>query len=425
MPSLEELGRKVKAKYPEYADIPDLELGRKVKLRYPEYDQFNGSEADQPKQGGLLKTAVNALPVAGATVGSLVGAPFGPVAQRAGAAIGGGGGEAFRQVAGGIGELTGHPIEGVQVPETSGEAIKQILGQGAVGAATELGGQYTGKFLGAAGQRLLGTAVGRSALKSVAKRFPGLDVPAIMQREGIPVGRTLGVSKKGSEIAAKKVAEKSAVVNSLLQQAEGAGHRVATGDVLRPVLQYAADLEKKPASAATAKAIRDFISEDVLKHGASMTPTAANQLIQDAQEIGFQALKELDISAPAKRQYTVQLQRAGNAALKNIPQYGSEIARAKSRLQGVLGARMAAELGERAGGGRIRTLAAPAAVGAGAASFGGGNPAERATRGIGAAAATRALTGPSALSSLAFLLSNPLLAPLLTLGVRTGIQEAR
>lgn len=44
MPTLDELGQKVKAKYPQYKDVPDAELGAKVKAKYPDaYKDFSGT----------------------------------------------------------------------------------------------------------------------------------------------------------------------------------------------------------------------------------------------------------------------------------------------------------------------------------------------------------------------------------------------
>ena len=40
MPDIRELGRRVKAKYPEYGDLSDEEVGRRVKAKYPEYSDF-------------------------------------------------------------------------------------------------------------------------------------------------------------------------------------------------------------------------------------------------------------------------------------------------------------------------------------------------------------------------------------------------
>ena len=40
MPTVEDLGKLVKTKYPQYGSIPDADLGRKVKAKYPQYAQF-------------------------------------------------------------------------------------------------------------------------------------------------------------------------------------------------------------------------------------------------------------------------------------------------------------------------------------------------------------------------------------------------
>ena len=40
MPTIIDLGQKVKAKYPEYTDMSDEEVGRRVKAKYPEYSDF-------------------------------------------------------------------------------------------------------------------------------------------------------------------------------------------------------------------------------------------------------------------------------------------------------------------------------------------------------------------------------------------------
>lgn len=78
MPSVSDLGQKVKAKYPgTYDDLPDDEVGRRVKSRYPgSYDDFVDTAPQQPSQPerkpnvlssllsgagkGLAKTIVNA-----------------------------------------------------------------------------------------------------------------------------------------------------------------------------------------------------------------------------------------------------------------------------------------------------------------------------------------------------------------------------
>src|SRR3990167_5037432 len=59
MPTILELGQKVKVKYPQYSDMSDLELGQKIKSRYPnEYADFSDEELE--KEDGFFKTLVKA-----------------------------------------------------------------------------------------------------------------------------------------------------------------------------------------------------------------------------------------------------------------------------------------------------------------------------------------------------------------------------
>ena len=76
MPDVAELGRKVKAKYPQYADLPDAEVGRRVKAKFPgAYDDFTDAPAAQPpaeEPGFFSRTASNigtGLQRTGATLG--------------------------------------------------------------------------------------------------------------------------------------------------------------------------------------------------------------------------------------------------------------------------------------------------------------------------------------------------------------------
>lgn len=60
MPTIIELGQKTKAKYPEYADMSDIDVGKKVKAKYPtEYADFTdvSETVEKPKSNVLEKTA--------------------------------------------------------------------------------------------------------------------------------------------------------------------------------------------------------------------------------------------------------------------------------------------------------------------------------------------------------------------------------
>lgn len=64
-----DLGRKIKAKYPEYSHIDDAELGRRIQAKYPEYANFT----DVPG-GGFAP-----LHISGALSGPPEPSPEGPV----------------------------------------------------------------------------------------------------------------------------------------------------------------------------------------------------------------------------------------------------------------------------------------------------------------------------------------------------------
>ena len=49
MPTIIDLGQKVKAKYPEYTDMSDEEVGRRVKAKYPEYSDFEDIKTTEPR----------------------------------------------------------------------------------------------------------------------------------------------------------------------------------------------------------------------------------------------------------------------------------------------------------------------------------------------------------------------------------------
>src|SRR3990167_3315822 len=64
MPTIIDLGQKVKAKYPgTYDDLSDDEVGRRVKAKYPEYNDFTDVPVtpSQPEKSTLRKVAESPL----------------------------------------------------------------------------------------------------------------------------------------------------------------------------------------------------------------------------------------------------------------------------------------------------------------------------------------------------------------------------
>lgn len=160
----QEFAAKVKAKYPEYADMDDRELTDRVIKKYPEYKSQVTFETQQPAPSdkGALRTAAEsfvnspALPIAGGVVGGVLGAPLGPGAMIT-AGAGAAAGEGYRQIAArGL---------GMEAPDTASEAAKGMGVQGALAMAGEGAGQAV-----MAGARTLAVPAARRAL-GFASRF--------------------------------------------------------------------------------------------------------------------------------------------------------------------------------------------------------------------------------------------------------------
>jgi len=152
MPTVVELGQRLKAKYPGvYDDLPDAELGRKTQAKYPgAYDDFVDTTTDQAPAGPSWgDRAIDALPTIGGTLGGigggLLGLAAGPAAPAAvpvggvsGAVVGGSLGERARQL------MRREPLDMDRVgKEGAFQGGYQVLG-GAIGRGIGLGARAMG-----------------------------------------------------------------------------------------------------------------------------------------------------------------------------------------------------------------------------------------------------------------------------------------
>lgn len=111
--TIKDFATKIKAKYPEYAQLDDFELTRRIVAKYPEYQAQLDAPISQrpatPVEGnpGLVTRAGEAAlnfihkegpKIAGAAIGGTIGAPGGPLGVLAGASAGAAGGEGLRQI---------------------------------------------------------------------------------------------------------------------------------------------------------------------------------------------------------------------------------------------------------------------------------------------------------------------------------------
>lgn len=149
--SLAQFGASVKKKYPAYASKSDEEIGQAMLKKYTQYaprveTHLETSERERhARQTPMARmfergseALVNQAPAIMSTVGGVAGSLLGPWGAVGGAGIGGAAGESLKEIAQ-EGAVT-HPM--------------RVAGQGALGAASEAGGQLIGEFAPAIGAKL-------------------------------------------------------------------------------------------------------------------------------------------------------------------------------------------------------------------------------------------------------------------------------
>lgn len=154
----------------------------------------NQQSGNIPKPSAFLPTRQQLPALAGATIAGLATGGLGPAAAIGLVGLGGAAGEAYKQLA--ERSKLGSQIMQEEPPKTSGEAAGNIAKQGAIAAASELGGQGISWGINkmGAGQALENAAQlqGRRALgytkrflKTETSREAGKDVAKTMLDEGV------------------------------------------------------------------------------------------------------------------------------------------------------------------------------------------------------------------------------------------------
>lgn len=413
MPTLNELGKKVKAKYPgQYDDMPDLEVGRRTLARYPtEYADFAGAdsgrvtvrphERNKPKRKERLPLAEDI----GGAVGGFLGTP--------GAALGGGIGRAVTRLATDIPAAieTG---EGVDPLET----IKDIGTGAARQAAYNVAGNLVMK-----GAKGLGT----KAMQAAISATPEVARTAI--KEGI-TPTVMGVKKLMGRLG-----EAGQQTLNMLRVSTARGNRFDPAVVADGVESILDQTTKTglPAAAddrAAFQALKaEFLQENL---GKTLTPVDLHVMKQKAQAFAdpiFKAIRNnqghtIDAKVAAKARWYSALQDYAKNALESTthstvnPRTGQLVSLADANAETAALAELknvlAPEVGKLTRGERVlRSVAAPGVrLGTGAAlglaadeHLPGG---KLAAAGIGAAATT-----PQALSLYAHLLNSGLLGQLI------------
>lgn len=209
-----------------------------------------------------LQALVEALPMIGGTGGGLIGGAGGTAfgmgvggvpGAIGGATVGGAAGESARQL---INRFTGH-----DAPDTSGDAAKGIVAQGAIQGATEAGGVALTKGVGAVGK-----AVYRGYLKP-SLRGQAIDKAREIVETGIREG--LPITKAGEERAQQIIGEINQEVSSMLARNKG---KVDLHQIAERVRGFAKRKYYGPGSPSTDFEAAMKVADEIDNHGALGLP---------------------------------------------------------------------------------------------------------------------------------------------------------
>ena len=180
-------------------------------------------------------TAVDALPLVGGSLGGILGVAGGPLGMAGGAALGGAGGEAWKQNI--------NRLRGKSAPGSAGEAAKDIAIAGGTQAATEAVGGAVGRGLVKGGERVY-----RGLLKpSVAVRrgFGGDDVVRTLMDEGVTI------SEKGLDKASGALGASRAAALKMVDDAAPTSTLVQPNEIIREFRPVIETLRKRAAIGQT------------------------------------------------------------------------------------------------------------------------------------------------------------------------------
>lgn len=294
MPTLNDLGKKVKAKYPgQYDDMSDLEVGRRTLATYPEeYADFAGADTNRvvvrnhernkpqkkfvPESGQPEIKAGQKLPHArgvGGAVGSLLGTP--------GAALGGMAGEAVNRLATDIPSA----LQGGDIP-TPAESLGRIGAAGLEQGALNVAGGLVSKGAAKVGEKVMGVAL---------KAAPETAKTAI--KEGITHTRA-GVDK-----VMKRLGEMGTRTAFMLRQSTAQGTRFPTTDVLAGAEQkLLANLaENRLPSAVDDEAMFTKLGNQFLQVNQNkqvLTPLELQKIKQMADQVADPIFRQLKRKKP-------------------------------------------------------------------------------------------------------------------------------
>jgi hypothetical protein len=193
------------------------------------------------------------LPMAGATVGGILGAP-GIVTGAGGAALGGAAGEAGRQLL--------NRALGREAPGTMTEAATGIGTQGAIQGGLEAVGGGLTKGVSAAGQQLY-----RGYLKPALNQ---VDLPKAREIVATAIREALPISKGGEQRARNLIRDLNRQVNSLLQGASGG--RIDLRQIANQVRAFANAKYNRPGVPGNDLEAALRVADEIDAHPSLQTP---------------------------------------------------------------------------------------------------------------------------------------------------------
>lgn len=349
---------------------------------------FKTQPAQPPQERSWTDTVVDALPMAGGSLGGLLGAAGGPLTAMGGAALGGGGGEAFKQLI--------NRARGADVPSTPMGAAADIGMSGAVQGGIEGLTRGTGRLITRGAARLYQSALKPSV--AIRQEFPNVVQTGL--REGIPI------TSRGTQKAGRLLTSSARQADDLVAKASGAAP-ISPREIvreLRPVRDAAKQraaiglADDTPEIAARARAL-------ARQHPQGIPVPRAQALKRTAQDQAQTAYNTMNRGGTVRTVDPQMNQAVARGLRSGIEQRVPEVAGVNARTQDLIGLTRALEAAE----GRIGNNL-PQAIGArgllGAAAGGGtyaatGDP----TLGAMAGAGSLLLSNPGSASNIARLMN--------------------
>jgi len=286
--TLEQFGQTIKAKYPQYNDIPNAELGTKMLAKYPQYKDMvvTTPAAPQPKQPGFFERINTDFTKRGQNLAEAILAPSQAAAQGApplkvAGKVAEAGLRTAGEVAGGIMDFANEGISSL-----TPDFLKNLISHGvsSVMQNTTLAGKGTPTLQQA-------TDAATKKYQDWATKHPDAakDFGAIFNIVGAELG-IKGAQSFGENVVPKIV---GSVKNAATSFAEGVAEK-RTASALKDVVETVKP-KLTPTEEAAAKAAGRGTTKGVIMKRVGINPTKTEaEMAKYAQEAGVKSSNSFD-----------------------------------------------------------------------------------------------------------------------------------